>query len=137
MDLDQPDGVLRGVAKRDQDCRAHGHAAVPSMQTMSVNLPALPDGFQRDIDAAHQCPDGDEQQRVVERPQPEEIQRRHVQVIEGPLVEAHVDDQAHAQVAQAVVVFHVRHTADEQVVGDAGKIHGRNLTINEIRAIID
>ena len=39
----------------------------------------------------------------------------------------HIDDQAHAQVTQELVVFLLGGGADEQVVCDLRKIHSRNL----------
>jgi hypothetical protein len=47
------------------------------------------------------------------------------------MLEAHVDDQSHTQVAQARVIVHGGRGADEEVGGDGVEIHAGNLTITK------
>jgi hypothetical protein len=46
--------------------------------------------------------------------------------------EAHVDDEPHTHIAQTVIVPGERGVADEEVVGDLGKIHAANIIIGYI-----
>ncbi len=73
--------------------------------------------------AAHQLVDGDREEGAVNRPQPEQADGSRVRVGKWRMLEAHVDDQSHAQVAQTRVIVHGGRGADEEVGGDGGKVH--------------
>jgi hypothetical protein len=54
-----------------------------------------------------------------------------MQVKDGAPVKAHIDDQAHAQVSQEIIFLPARGIPNKEVVGNLGKIHGRNLITNK------
>ena len=77
---------------------------------------------------------GDWKDRVIQCSQPQEIEGRLVFILFGALVETHINDQAHTQVPQVIVIIGVRGIPDKKVVGDFGNIHGAYLiTIIRLR----
>lgn len=127
--LDQPHGLVGSHALHDQDAGAHRHAAVTSVRAMGVDLAPVPDGRQRGPRAADEEMNRNREQEGVEGSQPQKVERRVMRVGLWTRAPAHVDDQPHAESAQAVVAAHGGRGADEQVIGDGGEIHAVNLTI--------
>ena len=112
----------------DQDRGAHGHTAMTSMCAMDIDFPAAVDHLERSMYTAHQCPQRDRDQRVVEGAQPEILDMQVTETRLGAARETHVDDQAHAQAAQGFVILAARRGAYEKVIGDLRKVHTRILS---------
>jgi tetratricopeptide (TPR) repeat protein len=127
---DQRHGRVRIVSLRDQNGRAHRHAAVTSARAMGVDFAPTADGLEGGSRAMDQLVDRDGEEGAVNRPQPEQVDGSRVRVGHGTMLEAHVDDQTHAQVAQARVIIHGGGGADEEVGSDGGKVHAGHLTAN-------
>ena len=97
--------------------------AVAPAGAVGVDFAATLDGLQRSLRAAHQHRDGDGDEHRVEGAQPQKIQWRVMRVGERPLLDTHVDDQLHPQIAQTVVIGGGWSGTNEQVIGNVRKIH--------------
>jgi hypothetical protein len=128
--LDQRHGCVRIISLCDQDGRAHCHAAVTPTGAMRQNLAAVVDRLQGGMCSALQSLDRDREQRVIKRGQPQRPDRVRMQINARTIFKAHVDDQPHAEVAQAVIIIYRGCCADEQVIGDGGEVHAGNGITN-------
>ena len=128
MLFDQGHGFMGIHAQGDQYRGAHGHTAMSSMGAMDIDFPAAVDHLERGIYAARQCPKRDRDQRIVEGTEPEVPDMQVTETRLGSAREAHVDDQAHAQAAQGVVILAARRGAYEKVIRDLRKVHTQILS---------
>ena len=119
---------LRIKALRDENARAHRHAAVTSVGAMSVDLAAVLNCFERGLRTTHQFWNRDREEGTINGTQPQGVDRDFVRIERGTQRKAHVDNEPHAKFAQLMVVVHEGHTADKKVIGDLGKIHGAILS---------
>lgn len=126
---DQLHRLLRTVALRDQNAGAHRHPAVTPARAVGVHLAPVTDRFEGGLGAALQRLEGNRQEWGIERAKPEKGQRRIVCVGQWRKFPAHVDDEAHAESAQVVVIICRGRGADEEIVRDVGIVHAGNLII--------
>ncbi len=124
--FDETHRVARVVSLRDEDARAHRHAAMTTVGAMCVDLAAVADRFERGLRALNQFRDRDQEEGTVNVFQPEHFDRRLMRVGFGRLRETHVDDEPHAKVAQFVVIADGGRCADEEIVGDLREVHAGN-----------
>jgi len=126
--FDQFHRGLRFMTLRDEDARAHRHAAVTTIGTVSINLAAVTDRFERGSRTINQFMNGQGKEGTVNTTQPQQAKRWLMQIRLGTECEAHVDDEPHTQFAQAVVIFERGMVADEEIISDLGKIHSGILS---------
>lgn len=91
---------LRIVSLRDEDARAHRHAAVTSVGAMCVDLAAVANRFERGVRARDQFRNREREEWTVYALQPQYFDRRRIWVGLGRLRKTHVDNEPHAEVAQ-------------------------------------
>jgi len=126
--LDQRHCIMGRHALSDQNRGAHGNTAMASVGTVHVDFPAAADHIERCAHAACKSAQRNGEQRIVKRVKPEILNMQIVGMRLGSAREAHVDHQPHAQTAQDIIIPAARRGADEQVVGDLRKVHGRILS---------
>jgi len=126
---------VRIVSLRDEDARAHRHAAVTSIGAMGINPATVTDRFERGMRAAHQFLNRDREKGTINGTQPQGVNGHMMRI--GPRTErkAHVDDEPHAELAQSIVIAHRGHVADEEVIGDLREVHRENLIIRKSLAL--
>lgn len=98
--FDESHRGLRIVSLRDEDARAHCHAAVTSVRAMSVDLATVADRFERGIRARDQFRNREREEGTVNALQPQNLDRRRMRIGLGRLRETHADDELNAEVAQ-------------------------------------
>ena len=107
-----------GMALRNQNRRTHGHTAMTPLGTVGIHFSPVADGFQRRLGTLMEFPDWNQDQRAVDRPQSEKIQRFRMQVGVRSAHKAHIDHQPHSQIPQEIVIRRGWRCADKQVAGD-------------------
>jgi len=117
---------LRIKALRDENARAHRHAAVTSVGAMSVDLAAITDRFERGLRTLHQFLNRDREEGTIKGAQPQRVDGLVMRIKMRREREAHVNNEPHAEFAQLVVVIHRRHTANEEIVGNFREVHAGN-----------
>ena len=135
--LDQIHRRLRIKSLGNENTRAHRHAAVDSARAMSTHLAAVLDRLQRGFGSAAQRPDGDRNQRRVKGRQPEKLYGAWMKILAWTIFHAHVDDQFNAEFTQVVVIHRGRCSADEEVIGDGGEVHARNVITDASLIAVD
>ena len=127
--LDQLHRRERIHALRNEDAGSHGHAAMRAVGTMRKDLAAVLNDRECGFCSAHERLDGNRNQRRIKGREPEPLNGSRMRVSVGHPLEAHIEDEAHAQIPQGVVILFVRRGADEEVISDGGEVHGRKDSI--------
>lgn len=110
----------------NEDTRAHRHTAVTPVGTMGVYLAAFTDRFERGLCAAYQFADRDREEGTVYRAEPEGGNGGVMRIRLRSTREAHVDDESHAEFAEAVVISKGWHIADKEVIRNCREVHTEN-----------
>ena len=121
----------------DENARAHRHPAVDSTRTVGIDFAAVLDRLQSGFGSAAQRPDGDRNQRRVKGRQPEKLYGTWMKILAWTIFHAHVDDKLHAEFAQVVVIHRGRCSADEEIIGDGGEVHARNVITDASLIAVD
>lgn len=121
--LDQLHRRERIHALRNEDAGSHRHTAMRAIGTMRKDLAAVLNDVERSFCSTHERTDRNRNQRRIKGWQPEPLHGSRMRVAVGHPLEAHVEDEADAEVSQSIVVSSMRRGADEEVWGDRREIH--------------
>lgn len=135
--LDQVHRRLRIISLGNENTRAHRHAAVDSARTVGIHFAAVLDRLLRGFGSAAQRPDGDRNQRRVKGRQPEKLYGTWMKILARTIFHSHVDDQFNAEFTQVVVIHRGRCSADEEIIGDGGEVHARNVITDASLIAVD
>ena len=114
------------ISLRDEDTRAHRHAAMTPVGAMGVDPAAVTNRCEGGLRAEEQFRNRDREEGTIHTRQPQHFDRRLMRVGLGSKAETHIDDEPHAEFAQFVVIVHRGCSADEEIIGDLRIVHAGN-----------